>query len=287
MKKLSKILVPLGILAVAGGVSTVLMVTRKKPEIQPTPPKPTLVQAMPATSGTQTFIVRTQGTVEPLRETIISPEVSGRVTALSPAFRAGGIFEEGEVLVEVDPANYQSAVAQAEFNLAQARLKLEQERARADQARKEWQKLSTGEPPPLAVRVPQLEAEQASVTWSEQALAKARLDLERTRIRAPYAGMVREKAVEVGQFVSVGSRLGSVFATDSAEVRLPLCSDELAFLELPPVYRGEASGTTVPVRLSTRIAGRTHEWQARIVRTEGTINPANRMLYAVARVDDP
>jgi len=287
MNTLGKVLIPVGILAVAAGISAVLMATKKKPEIQPTPPKATLVQTITANTQNQVFRVQTQGTVEPLRETMLIPEVSGQVVATSPAFQAGGFFEKGDILIEVDPSNYESHVAQAEFNLAQARLKLEQERARGDQARKEWHSLSKGEPPPLVARTPQMQTEEASVKWSEQALGKARLDLERTRIRAPYAGMVREKRADVGQYVSPGSALGTIFAIDWAEVRLPLSTEDLAYVDLPLSYRGESSAARTPVILSARIAGQRFAWPAEIVRTEGTIDPANRMLYAVARIENP
>jgi len=285
---MKKILVPIGLLGLAVAISAILMATRKKPEIAPTPPKPTLVQAVQAAAGDRTFVVRTQGTVQPLRETVLIPEVSGRVVATAPTFQAGGFFEQGEVLIEIDPANYEAAVAQAEYTLAQARLRLEQEIARADQARKEWHNLGrTDDPPPLVARVPQVQAEQANVTWSEQALARARLDLERTRLRAPYAGMVREKRVDVGQYVSPGTQLGAIFAIDEAEVRLPLSTEDLAYLDLPHSYRGETPAAPLPVTLRARLAGRAHAWDARIVRTEGAIDAASRMLYAVARIDDP
>lgn len=287
MKPIAKILLPVAVLAIAGGISTVLMVTKKKPETKPSETKPTLVQAITTKTQDQTFRVYTQGTVAPLRETLIMPEVSGRIVAMSPVFRAGGFFERDEVLIEIDPSNYEAAVAQAEFALAQARLKLEQERARGEQARKEWKSLSESEAPPLALRIPQLEAEKANVAWSEQALERARLDLERTKIRAPYTGMVRDQSADLGQFVSPGTRLGSVFAVDQAEVRLPISSDELAYLKLPRTYRSGTENVLTNVKLSTRIAGRIHEWDAQIVRTEGTIDPTNRMLYAVARIEDP
>ncbi|BET66393.1 efflux RND transporter periplasmic adaptor subunit [Opitutales bacterium ASA1] len=287
MKTFVKVAVPVGILLLAGGISAVLMATRKKPEIAPTPPKPTLVQAITTAMEDRVFRVRTQGTVQPLRETMLIPEVSGRIVATSPAFQAGGFFETGDVLIEIDPANYESTVAQAEFNLAQARLKLEQELARADQARKEWQSLGRGEPPALVARVPQVQAEEANVKWSEQALEKARLDLARTKIRAPYAGMVREKRADLGQFVSPGTQLGTIFAVDEAEVRLPVSLQDLAYLDLPHGYRGEAPANPVPVTLRARIAGRMHEWPAHIVRTEGTIDPSSRMLYVVARIRNP
>ena len=104
---------------------------------------------------------------------------------------------------EIDPSDYESAVARAEFTLEQARLSLAQEEARGEQAKKEWSSLSKGEASPLALREPQLQAEAANVEWAEAALDKARRDLDRTTIRAQFAGMVREKRADVGQYVTV------------------------------------------------------------------------------------
>ena len=172
--------------------------------------------------------------------------------------------------MEIDPSNYESAVAQAEFNLEQARLRFAQEEARGEQARKEWGSLSANEPSPLALREPQLRAEAANIDWARESLKKAKRDLERTRIRAPYTGMVREKRSDVGQFISMGSALGTVFAIDVAEVRLPLSLDQLAYLDLPISFKGKVDATLMPpVILIARFAGQDHQWEGTIVRDRG------------------
>jgi RND family efflux transporter MFP subunit len=133
------------------------------------------------------------------------------------------------------------------------------------------------------------------VADAQAALAAAGADLElaernlvRTEIRAPYAGRVRGKSVGVGQFVTTGTPLASIYAVDAAEVRLPLPGRELAYLDLPLGYRrapGQPAGP--PVTLQAEFAGRTHAWSGRIVRTEGEIDPRTRMVHAVASVEDP
>ncbi|RKX34456.1 MAG: efflux transporter periplasmic adaptor subunit [Verrucomicrobia bacterium] len=288
MKLITRILIPIGIICFAVLLLFVLIKFKKKAETQPVEVKPQLVQVMTVESGSQTFEVRTQGTVMPRTESSLTSEVSGRILSVSTAFYAGGVFEEGDILLEIDPSNYESAVAQAEFILEQARLRYAQEEARGEQAEKEWGTLSKGEPSPLALREPQLRAEAANIEWAREALEKARRDLERTRIRAPFTGMVREKRADIGQYVNIGTPLGTIFAIDLAEVRLPLSLDQLTYLELPGSFQGRADpdpGT--PVTLTARIAGREHAWKGTIVRTEGAIDTASRMIYCVAQVDDP
>lgn len=98
---------------------------------------------------------------------------------------------------------------------------------------------------------------------------------------------MRSKSVDVGQFVNRGAPLVSIFATDFAEVRLPLPDDRLAFVDLPLAYRGGSAGRGPRVELTADFAGRLHAWTGRIVRTEAEIDARSRMVHAIARVDDP
>lgn len=288
MKTVYKILIPIGILCISGLITFGLIKFKKDPETKPVETKPTLVQVIPAQSRSETFQVRTQGTVVPRTESTLTSEVSGRILSVSPAFYAGGVFETGDVLLEIDPSNYETAVAQAEFTLEQARLRFAQEEARGKQARKEWGSLSTGEAPPLALREPQLQAEAANVEWALAALEKATRDLAKTTIRAHFTGMVRLKQADVGQYVTLGTPLGTVFAIDLAEVRLPVSLDQLAYLDLPASFQGKVNSQNAPpVTLSARVGGRQHSWEGTIVRTEGAIDLSSRMVTCVAQVEDP
>jgi RND family efflux transporter MFP subunit len=126
------------------------------------------------------------------------------------------------------------------------------------------------------------------VAAAEAALERAERNLDRTRIRAPYAGRVRSKRVDMGQYVTPGVSVATVYAVDAAEVRLPLPDDELAYLDLPLDYRGGGtSGSNPGVVLRAEYGGRVHEWKGSIVRTEGEIDPKSRMVHVVASVPDP
>jgi RND family efflux transporter MFP subunit len=201
---------------------------------------------------------------------------------------AGGFFRAGDVLVEIDPSDYEAALLQAEADLAGARATLADETARSDQARRDWQRLhgEGREPGELVLRLPQVARAQAAVQAAEAAVLRARRNLERTKIRLPYDGLVRSRQVDLGQYVSTGSPVGQTFAVDEAEVRLPLSDQDLAFLDLPAPGRANAN----PYRGSPqrhRGAGQRGEWQAEVVRTEGVIDESTRLTYAVARISDP
>jgi RND family efflux transporter MFP subunit len=113
------------------------------------------------------------------------------------------------------------------------------------------------------------------------------VQLSRCEIRAPFAGRVVEKKADVGQYVSPGMVLASVYAIDVAEVRLPLSQQQIKLLDLPPVIATQDRRDDVAVRLTGQANGKTHHWESRIVRTEATIDERNRLQYVVAQVDDP
>ena len=215
------------------------------------------------------------------------PEIAGRVTWVAPSFAEGGFFEADDVLVRIDPFDYEQALVSARSQLAQARLRLAEEEAEAEVAQREWNALGRGDPRELALRKPQLEDARASVAAAEAGVERATRDLQRAEIVAPYAGRVRTKNVDIGQYVRVGDALATVYAVDIAEIRLPLPDDELAYLDLPLSYRGVERQVQPDVTLRATFAGETHVWNGRIVRTESEIDSVSRMVHAVAEVEDP
>ena len=226
--------------------------------------------------------------MRPRTESRVVPEVSGQVVSVSPDFVSGGFFEAGAPLLRIDAHDYEQARIRARAEVAASGLRQAQAQAEAEIAVREWQQLGNGTASALTAHVPQLENARAALAAAEANLGRAERNLERTELRAPYAGRVREKTVDVGQFVAAGTAVGSIYAIDFAEIRLPLPDGELAFLaELPLVYRGESQRAGPRVTVRAEFAGQTHEWQGRLVRTEGEIDPSSRMVHAVAQVRNP
>ncbi|MCA1963832.1 MAG: efflux RND transporter periplasmic adaptor subunit, partial [Prosthecobacter sp.] len=232
--------------------------------------------------------VRTQGTVQPRTRSTLLPEVGGRVVEVSPSFRPGGFFEKNEVLLRLDPTDYEAAVIIAKSEVAQAEVVVAEEKARAEQAAENWRALGrSGSPAPLVARAPQLALAEANLAAARARLSRAERDVERTIIRAPYQGQVMEQGVDVGQFVSQGTVLGRIFAVDYAEVRLPLPERESRFLRLPLPFREGSSQPAAGVVLTATIAGRQASWKGSIVRVEGSLDEQTRQAIAVAQVMDP
>jgi len=291
MKNFFKFMLPL-ILIAASILSVIALVAfqntqraERKTETQ----RAVLVDIIKAEVISLNFTVNSQGTVRPRTETTLVTEVSGKIVTVAPEFVAGGFFHKGDVLLQIDPSDYEAGLKRAEAALASRKAKLADETARSEQALKDWQNMGKqGQPSDLGLRKPQMADAKANVSAAEADVQKARRDLERTRITVPYDGLVRQKAVDIGQYVSPGTRLGITFAIDTAEVRLPLTQSDLNYLDLPSETEVKSKDKPFPpVTLSAEQAGGTSQWQARIIRTEGVVDETSRVIYAVAQVIDP
>jgi len=284
-----KIVLPVALVSLAAVLAAGMVALKPDVETRVAAPKPPLVRVAEVTLADVPLTVRSQGTVRPRTESQLVPEVSGRVIHVSPSFAEGAFFEKGQVLFKVDPHDSRQAVVRARGEVARTKLQLAREEAEAEAAREEWSDLGRGEAATaLTLREPQLEDARAAVASAEANLTTAERNLERTQIRAPYSGRVRRKSVDVGQFVTIGAPVATIYAVDYAETRLPLPDDELAYVELPLRYRGETARQKGPrVTLKADFAGRTFEWTGEIVRTEGEIDPGSRMVNAVVEIKDP
>lgn len=286
MKKLLPVLVFGGLAALA---ALFVLNRPETPRLPGAPPAGIAVETLTVTPVDYPVRLQSYGTVRPRTENTLYAQVAGQVTAVSPNFRAGGFFEQDEMLLRVDPRDYEAAVASARANLVAAEQALQEEEAQAEQVLQDWQRLGNGEAAsPLVLRKPQLEAARAAVDSARAALARAELDLERTQIRAPYAGRVLQATADVGQIINTSTELAQIYAVDVVEIRLPVKNRDLAYIRLPESYRHNTATTAnLPeVTLISELVGE-QRWAGRIVRTEGAIDTGTQQLYVVARIDDP
>ena len=279
----------LPLFVIIAGIAGVMIMGALKPKPQKKAealkPVPVLV-ARPQRETVHLSIL-TQGEVRPRTEIDLVPQVSGKIVHVSPSFIEGGFFKKGDVLIRIEPKDYQLRVIQAEAQVAQAEQRLAREQAEAAIARKDWAELGQGKASPLTLRVPQLAEARAMLDAAKASLDDARLQLSRTVIRAPFTGRVRTKGADIGQYVTPGARLGRIFATSIAEVRLPLTDTELGQLGLPLAFHETAAHPGPAVDLSAMVAGREHHWHGRIARTDSAIDPRTRLLFAFVEVRDP
>jgi len=290
MKRIIRFFLPLLILlgAIAIGASLIASGPEAKRQRPQTPP-PT-VEVLTLEPRSYRIQVSSRGTISPRTESTLVAEAAGRIIQVSDNFFNGGFFEKGHLLLQIDDRDYQNAAIIARAEVAQRQLALAEERARSEQARRDWEQFQLDTPPSaLVLREPQLENAEAALNAARARLHQAQLNLERTRILAPYAGRILTKEVDVGQYITPGTRLARIYASDALEVRLPLTDDQLRYLSLPEQFRdsSDIKSTTAPVEFTLNFAGETYTWAGSLVRTEGSIDINSRQLYVVARIDDP
>ena len=214
----------------------------------------------------------------------IVPQVTGQVVATHRSLVAGGFFKSGEVLIEIDPRDYELAVERAQAAVARAKVTLEREQAEADVAREEWNGLHPDEEPTaLVIREPQIRQAEAELAAAVADLSVAKLNLERTRLSLPFDGVVVSESVDVGQFVGNGSRLATVYGTKVVEVRVPLDSREMAWFDVPT--RGGGKGS--PAEVSASFGGTRSVWKGRVTRMEAQVDQMSRMVHVVIEVPKP
>tara|TARA_R110000737_G_scaffold53907_12_gene75831 strand:- start:1824 stop:3041 length:1218 start_codon:yes stop_codon:yes gene_type:complete len=274
-----QVIIPFVIL-IAGILIFVLFSSMKKPPEEKKDVDNTPIVAVEAISlAPMTLQVDSYGVVKPKYETELVAQVSGQIVELSATFVRGGFVKKGQLLARIDPNDYEAALIDAEATMASAQASLETERAQGQVAEQEWKRITNTAPTQLSLRKPQLAQEIARVKSAQASILRAKRNLERTEIRAPYDAMIDSRNVGLGSFVGMGSMVGKLLGTANAEVRLPVADNQLEFLV--------AQGKGASVNLVGTFAGRETVWSAKIARSEGVIDSKSRMSYLVAEISDP
>ena len=279
-------LLPIVIVIGGFGLAAAIIATGPTLEQLPPPSNAPLVRTWKASSQTVRMSSITHGSVLPRTESELIPEVSGRVTNMSQSLVSGGFFKKGDLLLEIDPLDYEVALEQARAALASAQSELANAGKAHDRQQDLAKKQSTSESQRDDAHN-RLQIAQATLREVRARISRAERDLARTRIIAPFEGRVRSERVDVGQFVTRGAPIASLYSTDFAEVRLPIHDEELAFLQLPLNGISDENTPEPKVILRTKFAGKHHEWEGTIVRTEGELDPQTRMINVIAQVEAP
>ena len=272
-----KWLLPVAVLVVAYGIATVIRNAGPEIEVVTPEPQPLVVRTVTAQPQQVHLNLSSQGQVAAEHTIDLVSELQGSITRVAPAFVTGGYFKAGDVLLQIDPTDYELARVRAEARVAEEIEELEVEKSEAELAAEGL----------FPLREARVASGEARVQSARAELAQAEADLKRTRIRVPYDGRVLFTQVDLGQYVGKGQALGRIYSTDIAEIRLPLTDQQLRYLDLPFGARPNDPLPETPVILRAEVGGRPAEWQGTLHRMEGAVDPDNRVWYAVVRVDDP
>ena len=282
-KILATRLAPLFVIFIGIFFAFIISISSPKPKKGIEFPKPTPVFYEELKKQDITLRVKTNGEVKPLNEINLISQVSGKIIDAADEFVDGGIIKAGSPLVWVDDRDYQLAVISAESNVAKAKKLLEREIAESELARRDWKELGIGDANPLTLRIPQLKEAEANVNAANANLERAKLNLERTVVTLPFQGIIKKKITGIGQFVGAGSILATAFSTEEVLIALPLTDYELSYLGLPLAYQGQY-GSSPEVKFISNISNKKYEWNGRITRTAGSIDPPTRLVYVYAEV---
>ncbi|MEM7673292.1 MAG: efflux RND transporter periplasmic adaptor subunit [Verrucomicrobiota bacterium] len=280
-----KILLPIVIILVSVLAAGIIARPRDKADEGPEVIAPRNIEVLRAELTEAIVHVESRGFLEARTMARISAEVSGRVMETSDKLYPGEFVREGDLLIKIDSSNYEAALKLAEAQLARAEVSLAEEVARSEQARVDWERVGESAPSPLTLREPQLAEARANILAAEADLEKAKRDVERTQIFAPFDALIETREVAEGQFLGAGGTVAQILAIDFAEVRLPITSKEIPFVSLPSTKGNQTELPTV--KLIAQDGGLPVERIARVVRTENVIDRESRVLFAIARLDDP
>ena len=278
---LTLLILTLAVVAAAG-----IIMTRPMPEPVAIAPNVVAIRGIQMEAENIPLTIYAQGVVEPLTASELITQVNGRVAWVSPNFNAGGFFKQGEPLVKLESEDYEARVGLAEAREVRALAEFEHATFELKRMRALVKDQLVSQAM-LENAVRQTRLTEAALKEAQINLDQAERDLDRTELRAPFDAIVRSKAVDLGEFVSMGKPLAQLFAADGFEVRLPVLDTQLAYLNLPSSIEASAplnSANLPSVRLSAQYAGAAASWDAQLVRSESEIDRRSRMVTLVARV---
>jgi len=279
-----KLVYPILVLVVGIGIAVLIALNAPRPTPDDYKPLLATVRVIKVQPQAEYLTVTSQGTVEPRSQSELIPEVSGRAVWISPSLVGGGSFARDEVLLRIDDADYRSALVRAEAALKRGGV--EQDFAADELKRMEslrGKNLASQQQLDNARRAAAVA--DANLSESQAAVDQARRDLQRTELKAPFDGLVREEKVDLGQFVTRGQNIGTIYATDYVEVRLPIAADQLVYLGLPLSTRGQIpENLRPPVTVAADFGNTRLLWEGELIRAEAEFDARTRMLSGIARL---
>lgn len=295
LKKLLKILIPVVVVAAGVYVAMWLIENRTTPVRTPAKPKPLSVRVVDATRSRERISVYENGTVLPEQSISLRAEVSGRIIEQSPELVPGGRFQAGDVILRIDPRDYQYVVEQRESDVENALFNLKEEEGKEVVAQREWKLLGDGIQTTtigreLALRIPHRQKLQAALEAAKSRLQEAELMLERTTIRAPFNALVKMESVDLGQLVSTQAELATLIGTDQFWVQVSVPVESLQWIRVPNGAAGRAEEATSSGSRAKVIhdAGTVRiQCEGRVVRLLGDIEMGTRTARVLIAINDP
>jgi len=277
----------LSIVLIVAGIAGARYLIHTKPKVNRRPPVKMipLVKTVELQLGTYSVNVPAMGVVIPAQEVVLKVPVAGEIIEMSPEFTVGGLLHANTLILQIDPKDYQLALEQKQRSLSDAEYAYKLELGRQDVARREWNllygdKITDQVESELALRKPHLEKAQVDIAGARAELEQSKINLARTRITAPFNGLVLNKYVDLGSQVSLQEKLADLVGTDVYWVQVSVPVEHLKWLKIPNDFSGEGAPVSIYYREgSVR--------QGRVIRLLADLSQEGRMARLLVEVRDP
>jgi len=278
----------LSIALITAGIAGAAYISKTAPKARKRPPVKMLplVQVISVHPAEEQILVPAMGTVIPAREIVLESRVAGEIMSIHPEFTAGGYLKKGSEILQIDPQDYELALTLAKARVKDAESKLKILQAEAAAAKDEWREINRNragknkEPSPLLIKKPQLTAAQAMLVAEKADVKKARLNLARTKITAPFNAIVRAKHVDIGSQVSGQDQLAELVGTDEYWIQASMPVDRLSWITIPRNSGEPGSKVRIFYRNGIEITGTA-------IKLLGELEAGGRMARVLVEVKDP
>jgi len=227
--------------------------------------------------------IKSDGMVVPKTRIDIAAEINGRITFVAEKFNNGSSFNKGDVLLRIDPIDYELAITRAQANVAAQQANLDLQQAKSDLAKSDWEKYGKkGKANPLNLNLPQVASAKAALSGARADLDLAKRSLQKTNVVAPFSGVVLSKMVDLGQFVTLSTPLASIASTEIAEIRMSLSDEQLHNSGLDKFDGSQKITVSIS---SEEVQG--VQWVGTVARIEAQRDAKTLFNYAVVEVANP
>ncbi len=286
-QRIWRFVLPLIVLASGAGIASLFLSTSPRARSKPPGHAATLVEVTPVVFASRPASISAMGTVTPALSIDLHPQVNGEIVDVSENFVPGGIFNEGEIILRIDRTDYELAVQRISKAVAQAKTDLRMEQANQAIAKKDFEVLGDvmveGDRD-MVLRKPQLELAQASVEAATAELEKAKVDLVRTTVKAPFNAVVRSRQVNVGTRVTEATSLATLIGTDTYWVEIAVPVNQLRWIRIPKNTGEEGSKARI---VNEAAWGANESRVGRVVRMAADLEEQGRMARLFVAVEDP
>jgi RND family efflux transporter MFP subunit len=285
MKYILSFLIILLAVGAAIGLYSTRPETKKASPVRPVP----LVQTDEVKPARQQVFVEAFGTVIPAQRITLQSEVEGRIISQHPELVPGGLIGQDEIIIQVDPSEYEMVVNEYRAELEEAMFELDLEQGRQVIAQREWRLMeeeidTSPEGKSLALREPHLRLVKAKVDKARSRLAAAELALKRTTITTPFNALVLEEFIDTGQLVGRQTNLAALAGTDEFWVQVSVPVSVLHRISFPREKRKHGSQAEV---IFEPVSGQPVVRRGTVVKMMGDLDPEGRMARLLIVIDDP